>query len=89
MTSNTSLLNKAPEGLLNTLDDKSPLPLYHRLYVLLREQIISGSYRNGESLPPENDLVQNFGVSRITVRKLPIVKIPPSWGVRSLPVLMA
>ncbi len=69
MTSNTSLLNKTPEGLLNTLDDKSPLPLYHRLYVLLREQIISGSYRNGESLPPENDLVQNFGVSRITVRR--------------------
>jgi len=46
----------------------SPLPLYHRLALILRERILSGTYRRGQVLPTENDLMQAFGVSRITVR---------------------
>lgn len=48
---------------------KSPLPLYHRLYVILRERIVNGDYRAGHVLPSEADLMASFGVSRITVKR--------------------
>lgn len=51
------------------LHDKSPLPLYHRVYVVLRELIIGGHYQVGQILPAEAELMQKFGVSRITVKR--------------------
>ncbi len=51
------------------MDGRSPLPLYHRLYVLLRERIVNGTYRIGQILPTETELMQTFGVSRITVQR--------------------
>jgi len=48
---------------------KSPLPLYHRLYVILRERIVNGDYHAGDLLPSEADLMSDFGVSRITVKR--------------------
>lgn len=48
---------------------ESPLPLYHRLYVILRERIVNGDYRAGHVLPSEADLMTSFGVSRITVKR--------------------
>jgi GntR family transcriptional regulator len=50
-------------------DGDSPLPLYHRLYVILRERIVNGDYRAGHVLPSEADLMASFGVSRITVKR--------------------
>jgi len=44
------------------------MPAYHRLYVLLSEHIRDGVYPAGELLPSENDLVQTYGYSRVTVR---------------------
>ncbi|MES2986332.1 MAG: GntR family transcriptional regulator [Pseudomonadota bacterium] len=35
----------------------------------LRQQIIDGSLKEGERLPPESELVAHFGVSRITFRE--------------------
>ncbi|MFW6045170.1 MAG: GntR family transcriptional regulator [Planctomycetota bacterium] len=35
----------------------------------IREDIKSGCYRPGETLPPENDLAEEHGVSRMTLRK--------------------
>lgn len=35
----------------------------------LRRQIIDGTLKEGERLPPENELVEHFGVSRITFRE--------------------
>lgn len=49
--------------------DRSPLPLYHRLYVILRERIVNGSYRVGETLPTEAELMERYGVSRITAKR--------------------
>ena len=49
--------------------DKSPVPLYHRVYVLLRERIINGIYRPGDKLPSEPALMHAFGVSRITIKR--------------------
>ncbi len=35
----------------------------------LRRQIVRGQLREGDALPPENDLMQQFGVSRPTLRE--------------------
>lgn len=48
---------------------KSPVPLYHRLYVILRDKLTSGVYSAGDLLPPEVDLVKSYGVSRVTVKR--------------------
>jgi GntR family transcriptional regulator len=44
-----------------------PLPKYHQVYLVLREQLAEGRFSAG--LPPEVQLVQQFGVARATVRK--------------------
>jgi GntR family transcriptional regulator len=50
-------------------DDGDPTPLYFKLERILRAAIESQEYRPGESLPPERDLGEIYGVSRITVRR--------------------
>lgn len=47
----------------------SRIPLYYQLENVLREKIISGAFAAGEQLPTENDFINQFGVSRITVRQ--------------------
>lgn len=44
-----------------------PLPKYHQIYLVLREQLQEGRFVRG--LPGEMALVEQFGVARITVRK--------------------
>ncbi len=44
-----------------------PLPKYHRVYLVLREQLGEGAFAAG--LPGELALMQQFEVSRVTVRK--------------------
>ena len=43
--------------------------LYKRVVKDLKSQIVSGVYRKGELLPSEKELIESFGVSRITIRK--------------------
>lgn len=50
------------------LNRESVIPLYHQLADLLRDQITSGDLRKGQPLPSENDLMEQFNVSRNTVR---------------------
>jgi GntR family transcriptional regulator len=50
-------------------DQASPMPLYHRLYAILRSQISDAVYRRGDLLPSEAALMQSFGVSRITAKR--------------------
>jgi GntR family transcriptional regulator len=45
------------------------VPLYYQLRTILRETILSGRYGAGEQIPTEVQLVQDYGVSRITVRQ--------------------
>ncbi len=52
-----------------TLDRSSPLPLYYQLRNVLLQQIESGALVPGDSLPTERELIDRFGVSRITVRQ--------------------
>jgi GntR family transcriptional regulator len=44
-----------------------PLPKYHQIYLVLREQLAEGRFVDG--LPGEVALAGQFGVARITVRK--------------------
>ncbi len=43
--------------------------LHRQLYVLLKEQIVSGHYRPGDVLPTQEALCRQFSISRITVRR--------------------
>lgn len=47
----------------------SRIPLYYQLENVLREKITSGFYCGGERLPTEIDLIEEYKVSRITVRQ--------------------
>ncbi|MHB1249765.1 MAG: GntR family transcriptional regulator, partial [Polaromonas sp.] len=44
-----------------------PMPKYHRIYLVLREQLHEGKFSQG--LPGEMALMQQFGVARVTVRR--------------------
>lgn len=44
-------------------------PLYIQLERLLRDAILNGSLPDNEPLPPERNLAESCGVSRLTVRK--------------------
>jgi len=44
-----------------------PLPKYHRVYLVLRQQLEEGRFADG--LPGEHALVESFGVARVTVRR--------------------
>jgi GntR family transcriptional regulator len=45
------------------------MPLHRQLFLVLRDQIRRGSISPGDALPTEHGLGEQFGVSRITVRR--------------------
>ena len=47
----------------------SKSPLYHQIYLILRDQILAGTYRDGHMLPSEFEIAGAFGVSRITAKR--------------------
>jgi GntR family transcriptional regulator len=51
------------------LDPTSPVPLYHQVENRLRSLIEHGEWLPGQAIPPERELVERFGVSRITIRQ--------------------
>lgn len=51
------------------LQSDIPTPLYHQIYLFLKEKIISGELAYGDKMPTENDLSEAFGVSRITAKR--------------------
>lgn len=51
------------------LDFNGKISLYQQLYDILHKDIISGKYKPGDMLPSETNLMEDYGVSRITVRK--------------------
>lgn len=44
-----------------------PLPKYHQIYLVLREQLHEGRFQGG--LPGELALMRQFGVARVTIRR--------------------
>lgn len=49
--------------------ERSPMPLYHRVYVVLRDRIVAGAYPEGALLPSEREITAAFEVSRITAKR--------------------
>ena len=45
------------------------IPLYEQVLKELKGKIVSGVYKKGDLLPSEKELIEEYGVSRITVRK--------------------
>ncbi len=54
---------------IGPLQKDDPTPLYLQLQKLLRDAIESQAVKRDEAIPTERDLAEEFGVSRVTVRK--------------------
>lgn len=52
------------------LNRNSPEPLYVQLDSILRNNITAGIWKPGASIPSENELSRQFGVSRMTARSV-------------------
>jgi GntR family transcriptional regulator len=53
----------------STVDPHSPVPLYHQIYLDLREMIQREIFSPGSTLPPEMEICQAYSVGRQTVRQ--------------------
>lgn len=54
---------------LNLVDDRLPTPLYHQVYLILRNKILTGEYQFGSAILSEQETSGKFGVSRITAKR--------------------
>ena len=54
---------------LQVLQRDAPTPLYFRLYSLLKNSILDGTFDNGAQMPTEQQLAETFGISRITAKR--------------------
>ena len=54
---------------VSQVDRLQATPLYHQIFMQLREEIISGARGFGSRMPTEEELSESFGVSRITARR--------------------
>lgn len=51
------------------LDKNGALPLYIQLQRLLKEDIVTGKYKEGEMIPSETQLAKKYNITRNTVRR--------------------
>lgn len=54
---------------VSTIDRAHAVPLYHQIFLALRDEIISGARAFGTTLPTEQELAASHKVSRITARR--------------------
>jgi GntR family transcriptional regulator len=54
---------------ITAADPRMPTPLYHQIYLILREQIADGSIGSDATVPGEQELTRLYGVSRITAKR--------------------
>jgi GntR family transcriptional regulator len=55
---------------MRQIDRGSKLPLYHQLYQILRGDIVRGEWQPGDMIPPESELIEQYQLSRTTVRQV-------------------
>lgn len=65
----TKATNRADMSGAMPLARSAAIPLYHQIYLTLRDEIIRGVRPFGASVPTEMDLAELYGVSRITARR--------------------
>lgn len=51
------------------LDYDSPIPLYHQIKDILISRISEGEWKSGDLIPTEIELMEEFNVSRTTIRQ--------------------
>jgi GntR family transcriptional regulator len=51
------------------VDRDTAIPLYHQIYLQLRDEILSGQRHFGSAMPTEQEVSAMFDVSRITARR--------------------
>jgi GntR family transcriptional regulator len=49
--------------------ERGPVPLYHQVYLQLRDELAHGAWRPGQQIPTERELATSFGCSLITIRR--------------------
>ena len=49
--------------------ERTVTPLYHQVYLALRQKILNGECDPKIALPGEHQLAAKYGVSRVTVRR--------------------
>ncbi len=64
---NSSKSNETAQSAM--VDERLPTPLYHQVYLVLRNRILSEDYALGTLLPSEQETSEMFGVSRITAKR--------------------
>ena len=62
------MIDPLPSLPYSTVDPHGPVPLYHQVYLDLRQIIQSGLISPGGMLPPEVEICQAYSVGRQTVR---------------------
>lgn len=60
---------KPPQETRRRLDPSGPVPLYHQIFLIVRNRIYAGDLLTGDRVPGEQDLTEEFGVSRITAKR--------------------
>jgi GntR family transcriptional regulator len=68
MSASRTKKDGAPSG-PKAVEKNLPVPLYHQIFLLLRDEIISGQRPFGSLVPTEQELSRIYGVSRITTRR--------------------
>lgn len=51
------------------LDTNIAMPLYHQIREIIRAEIERGTYKPNEQIPTEQELVEKYNASRITIRR--------------------
>lgn len=63
-------VDTAPQpSVLQSVNMAAKVPLYQQIYLILRDQIISGDYKAGSVLPSEAEISRQYSVSRITAKQ--------------------
>jgi GntR family transcriptional regulator len=61
--------HKRIENMIKLISRRSKVPLYYQLYQILLDQIKDGTWQIDDILPSEADLVEQYDLSRATVRQ--------------------
>jgi GntR family transcriptional regulator len=54
---------------LDKLDKSIPTPLYYQLLIILKEKIETGFWKPGDIIPTEQELMEQYDISRSTTRQ--------------------
>jgi GntR family transcriptional regulator len=54
---------------VDKLDKSIPTPLYYQLLIILKEKIEKGVWKPGDTIPTEQELMEQYGISRSTIRQ--------------------